>query len=224
LEAAVTSAKPLLTAEEKIMLRVQAKKELERDLAGKAQEILNRFYPPNSSIVKINIDFKMAAKGVIVKTKEINDELKIAQVTTIILVDNRLEIKPKLKEATYKAVAAAIGYNKKRGDRIVLQKVPFHLATTLPETTPGLSPPSTTQPKMVHWLGTMTISGFVIFALIIGFWLFRNLRFSHRQIKPELRQAEPVRPTEAPQLEGLRAFAENNPEKIAELLRNWLTE
>ncbi|MDD5593669.1 MAG: flagellar basal-body MS-ring/collar protein FliF, partial [Candidatus Margulisbacteria bacterium] len=114
---------PSLTAEEKVLLKVQTKKELESDLSGKAQELLNRFYPLNSIIVKVTADIKPA------KDKEIKaKELKVKKLTAIVLVDNRVDFNANLKQATYTTVAAAIAYNKKRGDRIIVQRVPFHLA------------------------------------------------------------------------------------------------
>ncbi|MFC1540722.1 flagellar basal-body MS-ring/collar protein FliF, partial [Candidatus Margulisiibacteriota bacterium] len=58
-----------LSPEEKILLMVQAKKELETDLSGKAQEILNRFYPPNSAIVRVNIDLKNSNNKLITKSQ-----------------------------------------------------------------------------------------------------------------------------------------------------------
>ncbi len=128
-----------LSAEERILLKAQAKKEIEKELTGKAQELLNRFYPPNSVIIRVGVEIVPA------KENEIRArELKIKRLEAVILVDNRVELSPKLKQATFSTAAAAIGYDKKRGDRIILQMVPFHLAT-LPVTvvpTPAATAPA----------------------------------------------------------------------------------
>lgn len=203
-----------LTQEEKVLLRVQAKKELERDLAGKAQEILNRLYPPNSAIIKVNIDMKGMYKD--------RADLKSGQIIAVILIDNRLALKKPLKEATFKSVAAAIGYNKKRGDRIVIQKVPFHLATVNGGAKPSVEAArvSARTGRNFGWLFEYwwLVAVFAGLALLLIVW--RRFRGGEELKPPPASTAEPV----SPQLEGLRGFAERNPEKIAELLRSWLTK
>lgn len=141
-----------LSAEERVLLKVRAKKEMEQELSGKAQELLNRFYPINSVIVKVGVEIK-PAKDVEIVTKD----LKIKKISTIVLVDNRVDFNANLKQATFTTVAAAIGYNRKRGDTIILQRVPFHLATPpiamLKQEAP---PPQLPQPAiplgMILWL------------------------------------------------------------------------
>jgi len=221
------------------MFLVQAKKELELDLSGKAQEILNRFYPPNSAIIKVNLEplSKVANKRLD------KDQLIIKKATAIILIDNRVDLTSKLKSATFKVVAAAIGYNKKRGDRIVMQKVPFHLATPPPEIVKGevdkvLLPPiatTNTQRRSLSiwpWLLKMNI-WFVIallaLAVIIVFGLRRgtkneagnDLEFSANV--PERKPAPAAMPKN-PALEKIRAAAEHSPEQVAEMLKKWLAE
>jgi flagellar biosynthesis/type III secretory pathway M-ring protein FliF/YscJ len=227
-----------LTAEEKILIMVQAKKELETNLSGKAQEILNRFYPPNSAIVRVNVELKNSNKG-----KEfIKSKLSIGKITAIILVDNRVDITKTLKESTFKAVAAAIGYNRKRGDRIVLQKVPFHLATPPPEIIRGevekaLPPrPRVEMPALpalpAGWLrNTLWLLGGLggFFIIVMIFRLFRRpgqrpeaARAERRAAAP--RPAEPISREKMMAIESIKSAAERNPERMAEMLRNWLTE
>jgi flagellar M-ring protein FliF len=220
--AIVTPARPL-TREEKILLLVQAKKELERNLSGKAQEILNRFYPPNSAIVKVDTD--MAGS-------------KIKKLTAIILIDNRVDVNPNLKQATFKSVAAAVGYNSKRGDKIVVQKVPFHLATPPPEVIKG-EVDKAVPPRNLARLPSIPFSwlkniGWII-GLIATVFILVFLARSLRRGKPEYVPAQEMplpTPAAAPGLgrekntavESIKAAVERNPEKIAELLRNWLTQ
>ena len=216
------------TPEERILLKVRAKKELEEDLAGKAQEILNRFYPPNSVIVKVNTDLKTLPNT---RKYKIND-LKVKKINAIILVDNRVDLSKKLKQSTYKAVAAAVGYNRKRGDRILLQKVPFHLATPAPEVVKGevqkiLPPPPKPEKKSSFPSGIFWLLGSGILGLAFYFGS-RLLKKPSTKLEPA---GVPTPETEtAPQpkrtsmMDNVKSMAERNPERIAELLRNWLTE
>lgn len=227
-EAAVVAtlppAKPL-TKEEKALLLVQAKKELERDLSGKAQEILNRFYPPNSAIVKVNAE-TMANN-------------KIKHLTAIILIDNRIDINANLKQATFKSVAAAVGYNSKRGDKIVVQKVPFHLATPPPEVIRGevnKNLPLKQAPEMpaipAGWLKNIIwLSGLLVTVLLLVF-LGRLLRRNKAEYVPQAGQnmkqavtpAANIRRETNPAVESIKAAVESNPEQIAQLLKDWLTK
>lgn len=228
-----------LTHEEKVLLMVQAKRELEQDLAGKAQEILNRFYPLNSAIVKVNVDIKNGNTG----TKFTKDQLKVEKITAIILVDNRVDISKDLKSATFKAVAAAIGYNRNRGDRIVMQKVPFHLATPPPEVIKGevdkVLPPkgekkSTALPVLpAVWIRNMIWLAAGLLVLLIIVFIVRLFRGGDRSSKPQMmaerRQPQtnappPVSKEKTSTIDGIKGAVERNPEKIAEMLRNWLTE
>jgi flagellar M-ring protein FliF len=226
--AAVSIEAPVkpLTKEEKVLLQVKAKKELERDLSGKAQEILNRFYPPNSAIVKVD-------------TNMINGKVK--KLTAVILIDNRIDVNQNLKQATFKSVAAAVGYLAKRGDKIVVQKVPFHLATPPPETIKDVInqviPPRkdniiTAIP--IKWLkNILWIVGVLVASLLI-IYLFRFWR-SKSASKPINKSAnlsqtiaaapkQPYQREANPAVESIRATVEQNPEKIAQLLKEWLTK
>jgi len=224
-KAALVTGVPSLTAEERIVLKAQAKKEMEQDLSGKAQELLNRFYPPNSVIVRVIVDIK-PAKEIEISAKD----LKIKKLNAIVLVDNRLDLTPKLKQATFTTVAAAIGYSKVRGDRITLEKVPFHLATPPPE-----------KPKVVEekvekvWVPPIPLTtlfglGGIALAVLILIWLAGLIRRS-RGIEPtELMEEEPaarVPPLAREKVSNLnqvKTIAERNPEQIAELLKKWLSE
>jgi flagellar M-ring protein FliF len=225
-KAAVTAvtAVPTLAAEEKIVLKVQTKKELEADLTGKAQELLNRFYPLNSVIIKVTAEIQPA------KEKEIKArELKIKKLHAIVLIDNRVDLIPSLKQATYTTIAAAIGYNKKRGDRIMIQKVPFHLAT------PPLAIGKTKKPAggfklpfSLSALGRYMWWGIALLALLILVWGLITLKRS-RPASPPMAEISPE-PSSAParervsKLDQVRGMAERNPEQIAELLKRWLSE
>jgi len=232
LEAQEQPAKQL-TPEDKALLLTQGKKNIEIEFAGKAQEILSRFYPPNSVIIKITAEIKPPKKN----NGTVYDQTGISRVTAIVLIDNRIEMNQTLKQSTYKAVAAAIGYNKKRGDRIVLQKVPFHLAsseTVKPEITKPVAPPvKKYEPQGVSWFkGKLWLFG-ILAAVIASFLIYRVTRKEpEQQVKsaPPVRYSEPAAPSSAynqdkmAALDGIRAAVERNPEQIAQMLRKWLSE
>jgi flagellar M-ring protein FliF len=227
------ATKAPLSAEEKMMIKVQAKKKLEIDLAGKAQEILNRFYPPNSVIIKVNVDLKNSPPQ-----PDGKYELKVKKLTAIILVDNRIDVSKELKQSTFKAVAAAIGYNRKRGDHIVLQKVPFHLATPPPEVIRAevqkVFPPSEVEKKWpglpivglkyLPWLGGIVVMVLILFVIIRRIRKPAAAKMEMAEVEVEERPGEPAGPERPSEVEALKGAAEKNPERIAELLKSWLTE
>ncbi len=227
-EVAVVAAIPL-TPEERMLLKVRAKKELERDLAGKAQEILNRFYPPNSVIIKIETE----TNGMPVHKDYQLQDLEINKLNAIILIDNRVDLTKSLKDSTYKSVAAAVGYDKKRGDKILLQKVPFHLATPPPPVVKGevkktLPPPSKKEIKLSFaWFKiALWVFGIGLGLLIISSWI-RSRKKTNRKapsFESEVPATPAAPPTRRPGLNQLKNVADQNPEKIADLLRSWLSE
>ena len=214
-----------MSAEERILLKAQAKKEIERDLTGKAQELLNRFYPPNSVIIRVGVEI-VPAKENEIKARD----LKIKRLEAVILVDNRIDLSPKLKQATFSTAAAAIGYDKKRGDKIILQLVPFHLAT-LPITAVPTPAASGEIKKVTPVISLRPI--FISIAVLLGLglliWIISRL-VSGRKEAAELEgsiaaEANPMPVTErAPVFERVKNQAESNPEAIAELLKKWLSE
>jgi flagellar M-ring protein FliF len=218
-----------LSAEEKIKLKVKAKKELESDLAGKAQELLNRFYPLNSVIVKVSVDFRPAKESDFRQ-----QDLKIKKINTVVLIDNRVDFNDKLKKATFTTVAAAVAYNKKRGDRIILQRVPFHLA--LPPVKPAVSGqqagPGTGRFNL--W-GTFLTARRLAWALIaialvsLLFWFLFGRGKKSAAIAPPAAVKPPPGPApfareNLSRLDQVRNVAEQDPERIAELLKKWLSE
>jgi flagellar M-ring protein FliF len=207
-----------LTAEERVLLKVQTKKELEQELSGKAQELLNRFYPINSVIVKVVAEIKPAKDAEIV-----SQDLKIKKINAVVLVDNRVEFNANLKQATYTTVAAAIGYNKKRGDTIILQRVPFHLATPplamLKKEAPA-PPRAIKAVPSYYWLGGGVVLGLVVFWLLNI--LFRGRGETGAAIKEM--PAPSFARERVSALDQVKMAAEQDPERIAELLKKWLSE
>ncbi|MFC1511064.1 flagellar basal-body MS-ring/collar protein FliF [Candidatus Margulisiibacteriota bacterium] len=209
---------PALSEEERILFKVQANKELELNLSGKAQEILNRFYPPNSAITRVNVDLDTHRK------------------TAVILIDNRVEMSADIKQATYKSVAAAIGYDRSRGDRLVLQRVPFHLATPPPEQVKAevekVLPPKVEvepKPKPIFNFAWLSIIFFIVVLsvlLLSAVWiLIKKLRPGQPPESASLAASEkPLNNERASALNNVKSAADKNPERIAELLKKWLAE
>jgi len=229
LKAALTSV-PTLTVEEKIMLKSQTKKELETDLSGKAQELLNRFYPVNSIIVKVTAEIKPA------KEKELKaKELKIKKLNAIVLVDNRIDFNKNLKQATYTTVAAAIAYNKKRGDRIIIQRVPFHLANPPLLTGPVKRTGKTGQGVLglgrllsLVSLGRYLWWAAALLAILVILWWLGSGRRKQETVPPvetgPLAPPPPVAGERFSRLDQVRNMVDRNPEQVAELLKRWLSE
>lgn len=220
--ATAVATQPAMSMEERILLKVRAKKELEADLSGKAQEIVNRFYPLNSVIVKVNVDTEEYEED------PYADDLKIKRLITAVLVDNRVDLSAQLKNSTYKSVAAAIGYNRKRGDRIVLQLVPFHLATPPPEVVKveiEETPLPEKKPAMINYvsLGFLLLGIVAVIALVV---FVRRMFKRKPEVAPVGKSVirQTVSPEKMSSLENIKSMTERNPERIAELLKNWLTE
>ena len=219
----LTAQPPPLTPEDRILLKRQARKDIESDLSGKAQELLNRFYPMNSIIAKVKAEF-MPAKDAALRAKE----LRIKKLKTIVLVDNRLNLTAKIKQATFTTVAAAIGYDKKRGDKIIIQKVPFHLATPFSETVEATAQ----KPVLALSLGKIkkySLWGAAVLGIVVIIWLL-NLFFRRRPART-IEAASPNAPAPAAlarerlsAVDQIKSIADNNPEKIAEMLKKWLSE
>lgn len=230
-KAALTTM-PTLTASEKIVLKVQTKKELEADLSGKAQELLNRFYPVSSIIVKVTAEIKPA------KEKELKaKDLKIKKLNAIVLVDNRIDFNKNLKQATFTTVAAAINYNKKRGDRIIVQRVPFHLANppllvgsskAKPGKPAGRSVLGLAQMLSLVSLGRYLWWGAALLAILAMLWWLGSFRRKQETVPlaetGPLAPPPPVAGERFSKLDQVRNMADRNPEQVAELLKRWLSE
>jgi flagellar M-ring protein FliF len=218
---------PALSAEEKVMLKVKAKRQMEKDLTGKAQEILNRFYPPNSVIIKVNIDVENTDLKEILESKS----AKVKKISAIVLVDNRIELTSELEDSTFKAAAAAIGYNSQRGDRIVIQKVPFHLATPPPGVVKGeieKAFPTDRRPLPAAWLKNifwLIGAVFLIIAIVFVYRLIMSRRAELARMEIPRRERRATGAAEkVSSVDRIRSMTENNPERIADLLKSWLAE
>jgi|GEM_PF-680706 len=266
----------VLSDEERALLRLKMKKEIDEQLSKKAQILLNKFYPPNTAIIKVNVEIGKSTveyvpeevkvgtlkKEVKLKAKEV---VTIRRISAVVLVDKRLELDQKLKKDTYAAVAGAIGYDRSRGDTITLRKVPFRLAEAppsgvKPEAKKGFSLPFkfnvdfsrifTALKKLydrvvaypiVQWAVSLIrrqknigkiLGG--VFGFFFVIWILRKIFASRRGGLPERYEEEEEEEAEmvsgedrgrAPaSLDEMRKAANSNPERLAALLKNWLSE
>jgi flagellar biosynthesis/type III secretory pathway M-ring protein FliF/YscJ len=196
--------------EEKAALGVQAKLDLENTLTSKVQSLLNKMYPPNITIARVNID-----------------SIKTRKTTVIILADKTYKINKDLKQATFDSVSAAVGYEKGRGDKIILKSVPFR--STGPSLAPSMAEKKT---------ATITLSMLKTFyrkhgresavAIIVLFVLFLVLifgLFGRGKKEPRVEEApeeETVKEEEVPIVDQMKDLATKNPEQVAELLKSWV--
>jgi len=196
--------------EEKAALGVQTKLDLENTLTSKAQSLLNKMYPPNITIARVNID-----------------SIKTRKTTVIILVDKTYKINKDLKQATFDAVSAAVGYEKARGDKIILKSVPFRStgssqASSMAEKKPAavtLSMLKTIYRKYGRESAVVIIVLFVLLLVLI-FGLFGRGKKEHRV--EEAPEEETVKEEEVPVVEQMKDLASKNPEMVAELIKTWV--
>ncbi|MFA4967540.1 MAG: hypothetical protein WC624_04910, partial [Candidatus Margulisiibacteriota bacterium] len=217
----------MLTPEERTLLRLKAREEYERQMTAKIQDILNQFYPVNSVITKVSIDYGLPQAGKVAKLKiKTGSEIltqPIKRIKVFVLVDNRVNLVSKLKKNTYQTVADISGYNRSRGDKIILKKVPFHYAMT-----PLL--PKKEKTSTILLTTNLIIAMFAaaaLFLILIIVFIFRPKKEKHIPFQGRSIEDITAPPTEAEAasvIDEIKKTADENPERIANLLRKWLAE
>jgi flagellar M-ring protein FliF len=216
----------VVSEEERTLMKLKVVKETEEHYESLAQSLINRFYPPNSALIKVSL--VLGGKNGSIESYDVK------RVTAIVLVDNRFNLTPGLKQDTFTIVSQAIGYNEKRGDRIFIRKVPFQFAMTTP-----INPlPIPTRPtghklsplRVVFELINWSLVGAVLVGLIFVMLILRLIRGRGKKQKnpePFSRNRETAgarKPETAGAIDDFRALANAQPEKVADLLKSWLTE
>lgn len=238
-----------MTDEERHLLRLEAKKEYESQLTQKAQSILNQFYPPNSVIVKVSVELypSKVNKDKVMVRDQLKEGLSIKRLHTVILVDNRLDLSKSLKKTTYATIAAAIGYHRERGDRIIIKRVPFHYAMQ----SQAAVTQAETKKERASWMTYVLLvyefvvakAGYRNFVIgVIGIFVFLIVLLIVRAIfggrrerefefgPPEFLDEEEEVPSEAVSKDALdtigkiRGMADDDPARLAALLKRWLSE
>lgn len=200
-------------AEEKSALEVQAKLDMEEKLTSKVQSLLNKMYPPNITIARVNID-----------------SIKNRKTTVIILADKSYKISRDMKKSTFETVSAAVGYDKGRGDKIIMKSVTFHAAVAaLPAQAlkeEKESPAMALAKKVYRKFGRQSAFAIIALFLLIIFSISRLFRRKERkEAAPEETAAEEAAAEgELPVVEQIKGLATKDPELAAQLIKSWLAE
>lgn len=232
--------KKILTPEEKVLTGAKAKEELENLFSIKIQKLVNNFYPPNSILVKAIVDIEEAPVVIPYRKKyrryyrkrtdlKVEKKERIKKIAVIVLVDNRFSLTSNLRKTTLNTIASAISFDKKRGDKITIAQVPFHYATEYPtarkivEKLP-VKEESSLKEKFSALLKQTVIKASIGVLLAIIIIVFAAKRFLGRKRKPN-----PIPPQEeagkkSQAIAEIRSYVAQSPEKIAELLKKWLSE
>lgn len=224
-----------LTEEEKNILKLKAKEEYERQLTASCQKVLNKFSAPNSVIAQVSVEFGKPDKPTKYYTnlriKNNSEEItaQVKKITVIVLVDKRLDMTSEMKKNIYSTLALAVPYNSSRGDRIVLKKVPFHQAAVSPEDmdreftaeAASIEKKKPSGPNYALWIASIT-AAIIIVVIIIG-----RSRGKREPLYTEDRAisfAPPTAEEAGDAVNQIKDMADRDPEKIAEMLKQWLTE
>ncbi|NQU16928.1 MAG: flagellar M-ring protein FliF [Candidatus Saganbacteria bacterium] len=235
--SATPEAKPIeLTPEEKELLKLKAKEEYERQLATSCQKILNKMFPPNSVVVQVNVEFGSASKKskhyTRLKIRNESGEVtaQVKKITVIVLVDKKIVLTSDIKKNIYQTLSLAVPYNRRRGDRIAIRRVPFR-PTVFPakdfDAAFSSEAAATTEKKPPQNYFIWIVSGIaVLFALFI---LFIVMRVPKSKTLPYVEDqsvsaAPPTAEEAGDAVVQVKEMAESDPEKVANLLKQWLTE
>ncbi len=243
-EVVIKEAPKGVTPEEKALLKLKMKEELENTLTSRVQTLLNKFYPPNTAIVRVNVE--LGNKGLRPEgtQPEGNPETTkpgptIKKITVIVLIDNKYELTKSLKRSTYDTIAAAVGYNRDRGDRIILRRVPFRYAVPLQPPTvkkvPEVSRVAALQrlltregleqalakvgPRNLIYGATGAFA-----AIIILLFLRKVLGGKPPQIEVPEEEIKERREGPALAIEEVRKIVDTDPERLAGIIERWLSE
>ncbi len=234
------------------METLKQKEAYENELSSKVQTLVNNFYPPNSILIKVNVEYGSAAKNLpaakpsakkpkaakqlpakisaVPKPSQVK-AAPVKRLTVIVLVDNRFNLTAALKKTTFETIAGALPYNRKRGDRIILRKVPFHYATEFSQGTIDPKAFSSDRDPLLSAIKTfsryrqpLTWAGGGVVLLFVLFVLSRLIA-GRKKKAVEIKRGEDRRQTAGGgAIEQMKDMVGQSPDRVAELLKKWLSE
>lgn len=224
----------MLSAAEKDILRLKAKEEYERQLSAKAQKLLNQFMSPNIAIAQVNVEFgddKSSSKFYTrLKINSSSGEVtaRVKKITIIVLIDEKIALTSKQKKNIYSTLALAVPYNRNRGDRITIKKVPFRKAVVSKKKIDkdfngkmlGIKKEEE-KPNYTYW-GAGAIVVLVLLVIII-----RRRRAQKEEISVEeaaITETAPSAEEAGDAVNQIKDLADQDPERIANMLKDWLME
>ena len=208
--------------EEKAVLGVQAKLDLENTLTNKVQSLLNKIYPPNITIARVNVD-----------------SIQTRKTTVIILVDKKFKMDPVVKKTTFDTISAAVGYDKTRGDKIIMKSVPFRSTGITGafgkmggKNQELFSPSTLTALKTIYRkYGRESAIAIVVIFVLAVFSMFGLFGGGKKRMPAEEISSEPLqeedqgeREEDIPIVNQMKDLASRNPKFAADIIRSWLGE
>ena len=189
-------------------------------MTSKVQALLNKIFPPNVAIARVNVD-----------------SIRTRKTTVLILVDKAYKINPSLKRSAFETVSAAVGYDRSRGDKIVMKSVPFRMTGLAQvQSLEGkklaslLSLP--TLKKIYRKYGRESAIAIAVLFMLLLFSMFRSLGRGKKQSTvespapravPAIEEEEQEEEEEGvPIVDKMKELAAQNPEVVAQLIRSWV--
>ncbi|MCS7214869.1 MAG: flagellar basal-body MS-ring/collar protein FliF [Thermodesulfovibrio sp.] len=120
-------------------------------------------------------------------------------------------------------VQASIGYNRERGDQVIVQSIPFEV---IPEEKPGIDYISLATTALKYIVPLVIILLIILFVLKPLIELLKRPEEEKRKLEEIIisEEAVPTAVEERDIKEEIRQFAKTNPKKVISILREWITE
>lgn len=197
----------------------------EKRLKEKIEEQLNYIIPEDIFHVGVDIKFKKTIKDQVPEVKRISVTVLIDSTTEYPIREQKVKI--------YRTVASTVGYIKKR-DHIEVRFTPFIHKKTAKN---GSTNDHINTSGIAFWgiiyglqkIGIIYIILGLFFIIILGVIIYKVIGGGRKKEK-EFERPVVTREKEEPetetvkQVESIKNFASENPDKLAQVLKTWLSE